>query len=209
VWTAGKYGTGLRFSGGVTYDGVNLAPNNGFDALTQGTLEAWVKFDPTAAAGYHDWFDGRDASGCSYPFEFEINNLGSTVYWEIWAGNTAQCTATFNARVALSNPSQWHHLAYVVTSSGNTWYVDGLPQSPTYIVGSAASTFFFASIAASPNTRYDVGTSDDQAEVFQGIVDELRIYNRPLSPAEIQADMSAPISGVSPHGVVDADPSAS
>ena len=193
-WLAGLFDSALQFSGGTTYDGINLTPNNGFDGLSEGTLEAWVEFDTSAPAGLYDWFSGRDAAGCSYPFEFEINNRTGTVYWEIWAGDTAQCTATFHARVALANPSQWHHLAYVVSDSGNTWYVDGVPQTPTYFAGSAASTFFFASIAASPDTRYDVGTTDIQSGTFKGTIDELRIYARPLTQAEIQTDASTPVS---------------
>jgi hypothetical protein len=196
VWTAGRYGSALQFSGGATYDGVNLAPNNGFDGLVQGTLEAWVKFDTSAAAGIHDWFDGHDTAGCSYPFEFDFNNRGGTVYWEVWAGNTAQCTATFYAQVPIANPGLWHHLAYVVSGIGNTWYLDGIAQTPSYLAGSASTRFFFASIAASSNTRYDVGTSEMQSETFKGIIDELRIYARPLTQAEIQSDMNAPVGSV-------------
>ena len=143
VWVTGKYGNALQFSGGTTHDGVNLAPNNSFDGLSQGTLAAWVKFDTATRPGFHGFFDANDASGCSYPFQFDINNQGGTVYWEVWAGNTAQCTATFYAQVALANPGQWHHLAYVVSSTGNAWYVDGVPQTPTYLVGSASTKFFF------------------------------------------------------------------
>ena len=198
VWTTGKYGAALQFSGGTTWDGVNLAPNNSLDGLSQGTLEAWVKFDTSAAASVYDWFSGRDDSGCSYPFEFEINNRGGTVYWEIWAGDTAQCSATFQARVALANPAQWHHLAYVVGTSGNTWYVDGVAQTPTYFIGSASTKFFFASIAPSPDTRYDVGACDIQSGTFKGTVDDLRIYPRPLTQAEVQADMSASVGGTVP-----------
>jgi hypothetical protein len=32
------------------------------------------------------------------------------------------------------------------------------------------------------------------AEYFRGIIDEVRIYNRALSAAEIQADMNTPIA---------------
>ncbi len=195
AWTGGRYGSALEFSGGTTWDGVNLAPNNRFDGLSQGTLEAWVRFDTSAPPGNYSWFNGRDAAGCSYPFEFNVNNRSGTAYWEIWAGDTAQCTATFRAQVALANPGQWHHLAYVVSNSGNTWYVDGVAQTPTYFAGSASTKFFFASIAASPNTRYDIGTCDIQSATFNGTIDEVRIYARPLSQAEIRTDMNAPVGG--------------
>ena len=195
--TTGEYGSGLQFGGSTTSDRVTVAPNNGFDGLSQGTLEAWVKADPTAS-GYHAWFAGHDDTGCSYPFEVHINNTGGTAYWEIWAGDTSACAATFNARVALPTPSQWHHLAYVVSGTGNIWYVDGVRQTPTYLAGSASTAFFLATIAASPNTRYDIGASEAPAETFSGLIDELRIYARPLTQAEILADMNAPIGGAAP-----------
>src|SRR5262249_47596602 len=106
----------------------------------------------TNVSGYHSWFDAHDENGCSYPFELEINNADGTVYFDIWTGNTNTYSATFNAQVVLANPNQWHHLAYVVSASGNTWYIDAIPQTPTYFSGSASSTFFFSNIATSTNT---------------------------------------------------------
>jgi len=39
-----------------------------------------------------------------------------------------------------------------------------------------------------------IGGNNVWGEYFQGLVDEVRIYNRALSPAEIQTDMNTPLA---------------
>jgi hypothetical protein len=39
-----------------------------------------------------------------------------------------------------------------------------------------------------------IGGNNLWGEFFQGRIDEVRIYNRALTPAEIQADMAKPVS---------------
>ena len=194
VWTQGKYGGGLRFSGGVTQDRVRLIPDNGFDALSGGTIEAWVNIDPTTAGSFNVWFSTNDGLGCSYPFALGVVNTSGLFQWEIWAGDTPNCNATFHARLDLGQPLGWHHLAYVVGDGGNRWYVDGVQRTPTYLAGSASSKFFFSSVAAGLKNHYDIGTTYRKEETFKGVIDELRIYDRPLSQEEIQSDMATSVS---------------
>ncbi len=195
-WSPGRYGEGLTFSGGQTHDGVQLAGDNSFDGVATGTIEVWVKVDPRTT-GFQGYFDGHDASGCSYPFELGSVQVDTSYYWEIWAGDTPACAPTFWARVPLPSLGEWHHLAYVVDAGGNSLYIDGVRQSPIYLAGDASSRFFFQDIAASPNTRYEIGTTETPWETFRGTIDELRIYDRPLSQAEILSDMSSAVVAAS------------
>jgi hypothetical protein len=188
TWTtAGRYGAALSFNGSSSY--VNLTKTDVYDSLTQGTIEAWVKWSGT---GYDTWFSS-DSGACVNPFELAINNGR----FEVWADGSG-CAGKFNAYVTLTNPTAWHHLAYVVSTTGNTFYVDGVLQAATYAIGTSSSTFFFASAAANV-TRYNIGRSINlPSESFAGVIDELRIYNRPLTQAEIQADMNTPIAALLP-----------
>ena len=81
----------------------------------------------------------------------------------------------------------WTHLA--VTYDGTTLrlYVNGVLRSSTAASGGiAAST---APLRIGGNTVFSVpGT-----EYFAGLIDEVRIYNRALSAAEITADMNTPL----------------
>ena len=183
TWTtAGKFGNALSFNGINSY--VELAKTDAYDSLTQGTIEAWVQW---SGPGYASWFSA-DSGNCLNPFEMAVDN-GK---FEVWAGSSG-CGATLNAYVAIPNPTAWHHLAYVVSSVGNTFYIDGVAQTATYVTGSAASTFFFHT-AAGGVTHYNIGRSvNNNSETFPGTIDELRIYNRALTPTEIQNDMHTPM----------------
>ena len=45
-----------------------------------------------------------------------------------------------------------------------------------------------------------IGGNSPYGEYFQGLIDEVRVYNRALSQAEIQTDMNTPIGGGTPPG---------
>ena len=184
TWTTGgKFGNALSFNGTSSY--VDLAKTDAYDSLTQGTIEAWVKW---SGSGYDTIFSA-DSGACSNPFELAI----SSGKFSVWAGPSG-CSATFNATVSLGpTPTAWHHVAYVVSSTGNQFYLDGVLKTATYAKGNSSSKFYFSS-ASSGVTHYNIGRSvNDNNETFQGVIDELRIYNRALTAAEIQADMSAPV----------------
>jgi hypothetical protein len=188
AWTAGKYGNALQFNGSNSY--VNLLKTDAFDTYATGTIEFWVK--QTSGTNYQTIFNS-DSGACKNPFEFAYRNGN----FEIWS-STSGCSGAFNLTVPIANQTLWHHIAYVVSTTGNSVYVDGIKQTPTYIKGTAATVFFFKN-AAGNKTLYNIGRSiNDNSETFNGVIDELRIYNRPLSQAEIQADMNTPINPSTP-----------
>ena len=43
-----------------------------------------------------------------------------------------------------------------------------------------------------------IGGNTPYGEYFQGLIDEVRVYNRALTQAEIQADMNTPIAPTAP-----------
>jgi concanavalin A-like lectin/glucanase superfamily protein len=56
----------------------------------------------------------------------------------------------------------------------------------------ANSSAITGAVAAS-NYPLTLGGDTLYAQYFKGIIDEVRIYNRALSPAEIQTDMNTPL----------------
>jgi hypothetical protein len=51
-----------------------------------------------------------------------------------------------------------------------------------------------------------IGADFYPTEYFAGLIDEVRIYNRALSPAEIQVDMLTPVAGAAPPPQSDTTP---
>ena len=46
-----------------------------------------------------------------------------------------------------------------------------------------------------PTNPLWIGGNSPYGEYFNGLIDEVRVYNRALTPAEIQADMNTPVPG--------------
>ena len=78
---------------------------------------------------------------------------------------------------------EWTHLATTFDGSVVRLYVNGV------LVGSAPAV---GALAASAGALR-IGGNAVWAEWFAGVIDEVRVYERPLSAAEIQHDMLTPI----------------
>ncbi len=83
---------------------------------------------------------------------------------------------------ALPPKGSWHHYAYVFDGT-NALYIDGV------LVSTSSTLPVLASI-----TDLAIGRADAASEYFKGIIDEVRIYNRALTPQEIQMVMATPIA---------------
>jgi hypothetical protein len=77
----------------------------------------------------------------------------------------------------------WSHLASTYNGSTLRLYVNGVLVSSTAMSGSLA--------ASSGVLR--IGGNGVWPEWFAGLIDEVRVYNRALSAAEIQSDMNTAV----------------
>jgi len=76
-------------------------------------------------------------------------------------------------------PRLWHHLAYVIEQAGSQLYLDGAALAtltPGIIPGTNRTP-----------TQAFIGSLDGYADMFHGALDELRVYPRAFSAAEVQA----------------------
>jgi hypothetical protein len=79
----------------------------------------------------------------------------------------------WNTSSAVPALNTWQHVAYVVTSSTMTIYVDG-------VVAHGPAAF-----NASPTGFIHIGNRHNNAEGFNGLMDEVAMWNRALSAAEV------------------------
>ena len=77
----------------------------------------------------------------------------------------------------------WTHVAMTYNGAQMRLYVNGV------LVGQRAQT---GSIQTN-NGQLRIGGSAAFGEFFQGMIDEVRIYNRALSATEITTDMTTPV----------------
>jgi hypothetical protein len=93
----------------------------------------------------------------------------------------------------IASDNNWHHLAMVADGSLLHLYVDGVEQGSAAAIGGTidVSNGGIGYIVSSPTSRYLTGT-----------VDDVRIYNRALSGAEVQS-LAGGQSVRRPHSIFD------
>jgi hypothetical protein len=174
TWTpAGRYGSALEFNG--TSARVTVGNGAALQLTTGMTLEAWVY--PTATpTGWRSVItknvDRYYLMGSSAPTNRP--SVGGT-----WVGGNQNTVGPAGLGV-----NTWTHLAATFDGAVVRLYVNG------GLVASQAQT---TPLAPTGGTL-EIG-ANSYGEYFQGRIDEVRIYNRALTGAEIQADMATAVGG--------------
>ena len=162
----------------LSFDGVNDRININDAAsldLTGGmTLEAWVY--PTALSGWRTVFMKERAGGLVYALYAHDNVPQPAAYVRVGG---------VEWRVAGVSPlplNTWTYLATTYDGATLRLYVNGRRSEQGRRGRIQVST-----------GRLRIGGNAVWGEWFAGRIDEVRIYNRALTPAEIQADMATPV----------------
>jgi glucose/arabinose dehydrogenase len=171
----GKYGGALSFNG--SSGNVTIPHSPSLSLNSSYTLEAWVK--PTALNGYQTVLIKEVSGGCAYWLQTAGSNLSSGFS----SGGCREHLAG-NSPLPLN---QWSHVAAVFNDSANTYtlYVNGVAvttQSETAAPVPTTQALVFGQTGCSCGF-----------ERWRGLIDEVRIYSRPLTTGEIQADMASGI----------------
>ena len=172
--TLGKYGGALSFDG--VNDLVTVADANSLDFTTTLTLEAWVF--PTTIAGSWRTVVLKEQSGQLVYALYAGEDSG------VPSGHVFVNGDTDTRGPAALPLNTWSHLAVTYDGSTIRLYVN------------AALVSSLAGVAGSmPNSTgaVRIGGNNIWPEWFAGRIDEVRLYNRALSQAELQTDMNTPV----------------
>ena len=173
-WTTGKYGGALLFDG--VDDRARVSDSSSLDLTNAATFEAWVY--PTAVPA--DWRTILQKEVDAYFFTASGGGGGNL---PTSGGTFSGVCCTYVAGTAVLPVNIWTHLAATYDGSQLRFYVNGL------LVASKA-----ASGAFPVNTGFLwIGGNAVYGEHFKGKLDELRVYDKALTLAEIQADMVTPL----------------
>ncbi|MDP9491802.1 MAG: Ig-like domain-containing protein, partial [Actinomycetota bacterium] len=191
TWTIGRFGQALNFDG--VNDRVSVPDSNLLDLTTGMTLEAWVKPTALGTAWKTTIFKHRNANATNMVYVMYANRNTSRPVGEITVGTTIKA-ANGSTQLPLN---VWSHLATTYDGATVRLFVNGAQ------VGSLATT---GPIATSTGDVW-IGGNNVWGEWFSGTIDEVRIYNRALSAADIQGDMNrAAAPDSDPPGIVSVTP---
>ncbi len=159
-WVAGRTGGALELDGDGDYVDIGSVGMSGMDLRT---LTGWAKASTTNIPSWTSVFgfapDG-DTDGTYY--DIEVDDAGNyVVYVGGWEGIFGPVD------------TNWHHFAATYDGEGGSWYLDGqLIDSSSGAIGTIDQVRIGVRLS---NTNY-----------FPGLIDDVRIYNKVLTLAEIK-----------------------
>jgi len=168
----GKFGRALSFDG--INDRVDIPDAASLDLTTAMTLEAWLS--PSATGGWRTALMKEQTGGLVYGIyaNTDTNRPSAHVFTTTETdtrGTTAIATGT------------WTHLAATFDGATLRIYVNGTQASARTLAGSMITS----------TGALRIGGNSVWGEYFAGLIDEVRVYRRALSAAELQTDMSTSI----------------
>ena len=178
TWANGYFGGALSFDG--VDDWVTVSDSDMLDLTGPMTLEAWVY--PTSLSGWRTALIKERLGGLSYALYAHDNAPRPAAWVNAGAGDL---TAAGSAALALGT---WTHLATTFDGATLRLYVNGAE------VGAVA---IGANIATSADPLR-IGGNAVWGEFFEGLIDEVRVYDRALTPTELQVDMQTPVGTPAP-----------
>ena len=172
-WGNGKLGGGLNFDG--TNDHVVLPSSSPLRVTNNFTISLWFK--PSSLTQSGNYLMGKtntagDNSDYAVIWEYTNNKV------EFFCGTGCSLGFTVaNTQLSITD-TNWHHIVYTYDGSSLRGYVDGVvgmtPVSGGGSINTGTGSLYF-------------GGFNPITALFSGAQDEVRIYNRALTQAQITA----------------------
>jgi hypothetical protein len=152
-------------------DAVRVADSNSLDLTNAMTVEAWIKPNLLPASGQ---FASVVTKAESYSIQFNGPRLEFTVMQN---GIRKRLQAPAGAVVS----GQTYHVVATFNGTTQRLYLNGTEVANAALAGAATVT---------PSTL-DIGSWDGGSELFNGVIDDVAVYNQPLTAARVGAHYSA------------------
>ena len=175
-WATGKYGTAGQFNG--TDDYVNAGNGASLNVTNAITVEAWIKMSAYHASTYSCPVSKANNIGTpvwARGYDFEVTNVGGATFR---LGNTVHNVGSSFGTVSLST---WYHLV-------GTW--DGTTVR-TYLNGVQVDSNVFDGPIYTTKSLYLGNLDNNFDHPFNGLIDDVRIYNYARTADEIRLDYNA------------------
>jgi len=201
-WTKGAVSGALDFDGLDDYVQIPdyfSPPPPHLATLSEGSISAWFKCDsmPTdygiMPIFYYGAFAPRsnmpDAANQGLIIEVghsPIHPESKRIYFTVFADGCTFPSCCFDSAEDITE-GEWHHFVAVVGENYNTGYLDGQElANRNYNFGNSSYSQFFADVIKHEALWIGRGYWNGNTVFFDGAIDDIRIYDKPLSAQEVQ-----------------------
>ena len=178
TWGAGKINNALTLNG--TTQRVNVPDAASLRLAGSWTVSSWVNAAALPASGQRATFVDRDDSSGNGNYLIGIDNTASCtgLGWRV-KFDTSGGVSNFVCYVATINTGTWYHLTGVWDSTAKNLMI--------YLNGALVATQNIPSNVPTSNSGVSLalGTNVPLAQYFNGTIDDVRVYNRALSPSDV------------------------
>ena len=166
----GRYGSALDFDGSDDYVALGTPDELNSELVT---LAAWVKADTASPAENMFVLNRQNANPGTVGLLLEHGT-------QKWAAQVRLDGSESTVRIIYSNAvatTDWTFLAMTYDGETLRLYVNGVLQADTFAISGTIDTDSFTSI--------NIGRHPTSGRYFDGMIDNMMIYDRPLSAEEI------------------------
>ncbi len=175
-WAGGKSGTALGMDGTT---GTGVALPDGFLSGSQGTLSVWFKMSELSSRNII--FSGKSTTDNNVFVLLSVDYEGRPQL--LFRTDPSSADRKMQGS-AILNKNEWYHLVLVASGQSYVMYINGEALT---ISGENIGRWF--PDFTNQTLSYRIGTSlaNPLLGSFSGMLDEMRIYNRPLAKNEVTA----------------------
>ena len=180
TFAPGMVGQAFSFNGAGGYMNVPGAP--GLDLTGPLTLDAWIKLNVLGQNQYILIRDSETGSGALTNYQLHIvpNN---SVEFDLGDG-TNLYTVTSNTQLTVGT---WYHVAAVYDGTNEIIYINGVLDT--------LSSIGSKTLITTPTKPLIIGATAGGGFPFDGLIDEVNIFDRGLQPSEVLAIAAAGTAG--------------
>ena len=173
AWIDGRVGKGLSFGG--TDDYVDCGNDMSLDITDEITVIVWVKPAVAGEGGPNAGPVCKAESGVDWSWQLRYNAPGDGNYMGFQFNGEPEGSTWVSVKQNLS-PEEGYHIAGTFDGTNIKCYLNGVEKDTNTIsaIKGGTSTLFIG--------------QDGLDNIFNGTIDEVKIYSRALSAEEIKAD---------------------
>ncbi|MCP4607472.1 MAG: hypothetical protein GY845_01975, partial [Planctomycetes bacterium] len=169
-WTPGKFGSALYFDGDNDY--VHCGKDIDFNITDEITIETWANPAIAGEGGPNNAILAKAESGLGWSWQLRYNGPGNYMGFNFNGNSEGPTWVSTNQNLS---PGEWYHIVGVFDGTTIKCYLNGIETDSEQISGIVGS-----------NSSLFIG-QDGWGNVFNGNVDEVKIWNRALSSDEIKS----------------------